>query len=50
MKWEGPCSTHGSRGILVREPEGKRAIGRLKYRWEENIKMDLREVMLWGIG
>jgi hypothetical protein len=29
--------------ILVGKPEGKRP-GRPKYRWEDNIKMDLREI------
>ena len=26
------------------KPEGKRPLGRLRCRWEDNIKMDLREV------
>ena len=30
--------------VLVRRPEGKRPSGRQKRRWEDNIKMDLREV------
>jgi len=30
--------------ILVGKPEGKRPRGRLRYRWEDNIKMDLREI------
>jgi hypothetical protein len=30
--------------VLVREPEGKRPIGRPRYRWEDDIKMDLQEV------
>jgi hypothetical protein len=29
--------------IFVRKPEGKRPLGRLRYRWEDNIRMDLRE-------
>jgi len=28
----------------VGKPEGKRPFGRPRYRWEDNIKMDLREV------
>jgi hypothetical protein len=28
--------------VLVRKPEGKRALGRPRCRWEDNIKMDLR--------
>jgi hypothetical protein len=30
--------------VLVRKPEGKRSLGRPKRRWEDNIKMDFREV------
>ena len=30
--------------VLVRKPEGKRPLGRPRRRWEDNIKMDLREV------
>ena len=30
--------------VLVRKPEGKRQLGRPRLRWENNIKMDLREV------
>jgi hypothetical protein len=41
------CSTHGGRGVhrvLVGRPEGKRQLGRPTRRWEDNIKMDLREI------
>jgi hypothetical protein len=31
--------------VLVGKPEGKRPLGRLGHRWENNIKMDLQE---WG--
>ena len=34
----------GAHGVLVGKPEGKRPLGRPKRRWEDNIKMDLREV------
>ena len=30
--------------LLVGKPEGKRPLGRPRHRWEDNIKMDLREV------
>jgi len=30
--------------VLVGKPEGKRALGRPRRRWEDNIKMDLQEV------
>jgi hypothetical protein len=30
--------------ILVGRPEGSRPLGRLRHRWEGNIKMDLQEM------
>jgi hypothetical protein len=39
----------GANRILVGRPEGKRPLGRLRRRWEDNIKMDLQEVG-WGYG
>ena len=30
--------------VLVGKPEGKRTLERPRRRWEDNIKMDLREV------
>ena len=30
--------------VLVGKPEGKRPLGRPRRRWEDDIKMDLREV------
>jgi hypothetical protein len=30
--------------ILVGKPEGKRPLGRLRRRWLDNIKIDLREI------
>jgi len=29
---------------LVGKPEGKKPLGRPRFRWEDNIKMDLNEV------
>jgi hypothetical protein len=29
---------------LVGRPEGRRPLGRPRRRWEDNIKMDLREI------
>jgi hypothetical protein len=37
--WEG----RGVYGVLVGRPEGNRPLGRSRRRWEDNIKMDLRE-------
>jgi hypothetical protein len=31
---------------LVGEPEGKRPLGRLMRRWEDNIKKDISEITL----
>ena len=45
------CSMGERRGVhrvLVGKPEGKRPLGRPRRRWEDNIKMDLREVE--GVG
>jgi len=35
--------------VLVGKPEGKRPLGRLRHRWEDNIKMDLQEVECGGM-
>jgi hypothetical protein len=36
--------------ILVGNPEGKRPLGRPRRRWEDGIRMDLRETcwVRWG--
>ena len=48
MRWVGHVARMGEgRGVhrvLVGKPEGKRPLGRTRRRWEDNIKMDLREV------
>jgi hypothetical protein len=33
--------------VLVGKPEGKRPLGRQRRRWEDGIRMDLREI---GLG
>jgi len=38
----------GLHRVLVGKPEGMRTLGRPGRRWEDNIKMDLREV--GGVG
>jgi hypothetical protein len=37
----------GAYRAIVGKPEGRRPLGRPRRRWEDNIKMDLREVG-WG--
>jgi hypothetical protein len=33
--------------VLLGKPEGKRPLGKTRLRWEDGIKMDLREIS-WG--
>jgi hypothetical protein len=51
MRWAGHVARIGegrsAYKILVGRPEGRRPLGRLRRRWENNIKMDLQEVG-WG--
>jgi hypothetical protein len=46
------CSTHGEGrsvySVLAGSPEGKGPLGRQRRRWEDNIKMDLREIGIDG--
>jgi len=35
--------------ILVGKPEGKRPLGRHRHRWEDNIRMGLREIGSEGV-
>jgi hypothetical protein len=37
-------TTRNAYNILVGKPEGKRLLRRLRHRWEDNIKMYLREI------
>ena len=36
--------------VLVLKPEGKRSLGRRRCRWVDNIRLDLREVVMWVYG
>jgi hypothetical protein len=53
MRWAGHVICMGEKRnayrILVGKPEGKRPLGRPRRRWENNIKMDLREIGSAGI-
>jgi hypothetical protein len=48
MRWAGHVARVGEgRGVyrvLVGKSEGRRPLGRPRHRWEDNIRMDLREV------
>jgi hypothetical protein len=52
MRWAGHVARMGERGgvyrVLVGRPEGKGPMGRPRRRWENNIKMDLREIRIDG--
>jgi hypothetical protein len=53
IRWTGHVARMGERrgvySVLVGKPEGKRPLGRPRRRWEDNIKMDLREVGSGGM-
>jgi hypothetical protein len=40
----------GAYRVLVGKPDGRRPLGRPRRRWEDNIKMDLREVGWEGMN
>ena len=52
MRWAGHVESMGARRCVCRvwagKPEGKKALGRPRRRWEDNIKMDLQEVGCGG--
>jgi hypothetical protein len=35
--------------VLVGNPEGRRPLGRPRRRWEDGVRMDLREIDLGGV-
>jgi hypothetical protein len=48
MRWAGYVAQMGRRRnaynrILVEKPEGNRLLGRPNRRWDDNIKMDVRD-------
>jgi hypothetical protein len=53
MRWAGHIPRIGEERVvykvLVGKPKGKRALGRHRCRWENNIKMDLKEVGCGGL-
>jgi hypothetical protein len=52
MRWVGHVARMGEGRcvyrVLVGRPEFKRPVGRPRRRWEDNIKMDLREIGIDG--
>jgi hypothetical protein len=53
MRWAGHVArmgeVRGACNILVGRSEGRRPLGRPRRRWENNIKMDLREIGFWDV-
>jgi hypothetical protein len=53
MRWAGHVAcigeVRGAYNILFGRPEGRRPLGRPRYRWEDNIKMDIREIGFGGV-
>jgi hypothetical protein len=51
MRWAGHVAFMGKERklykLLVGKPEGKRPLGRPRCRWEDGIRLDLRETG-WG--
>jgi hypothetical protein len=35
--------------VLMGKPEGKRPLGRPRHRWEDGIRMDLREIVCGSV-
>jgi hypothetical protein len=46
MRWAGHVACMGR--VLVGKPKGKRPLGRPRHRWEDNIKLGLREIGING--
>jgi hypothetical protein len=50
MRWAGHVARMGEERkvykVLVGKPEGKRSLGRPRRRWEDGIRMNLREIGL----
>jgi hypothetical protein len=53
MRWAGHVAPMGevinAYNILVGKPEERRPLGRPRRRWEDNIKMDLREIVFGDV-
>ena len=53
MSWAGHLARmaerRGVHRVLVGKPEGKTPLGKLRRRWDDNIKMDLQEVGCRGM-
>jgi hypothetical protein len=50
MRWAGHVARMGKGrdacSVLVGRPEGKRPLEKPRRRWEDNVKLDLREIVI----
>jgi hypothetical protein len=44
--WHAWGEGRGVCSVLIGRPERKRPLGRPRHRWDDNIKMDLREIVI----
>jgi hypothetical protein len=53
MRWAGHVAriwaVRNMYKFLVGKPEGERSLGRSRYRWWDNIKMHLRNIVFKGV-
>jgi hypothetical protein len=53
LRWAGHVTCMGEERevykVLVGKPEGKRPLGRPRRKWEDGMRMDLREIGLGGV-
>jgi hypothetical protein len=49
MRWAGHVARMGEERkvykVLVGKPEGKRPLGRPRHKWEDGIRMDLKDIV-----
>jgi hypothetical protein len=54
MRWAGHVACMGKGRsvyrVLAGRPKGKRQLGRPRCRWEDKIKLDLREIVIDGVN
>jgi len=53
MRWAGHVTRMGEMrnayGIFIGKPEANRTLGSTRLRWEDDIRMDLREIWREGV-
>jgi hypothetical protein len=53
VRWSGHVVCTGEKRntyrVLMKKPKRKRSLGRRRYKWEGDVKMDLREIEWSGV-